>query len=176
MNVLITGRITKDVDGIYCAPVIFNSKVVKCNLDSRYDPHNTEVIRPFGDPELPVEGVWSYRGTVVVVNGGNELSLDEVKLTIKHSILRHNQAFERMRREIEAFENIEKSDVARRERIPDAVRLFVWQRDQGKCVKCRIVENLEFDHIIPVVKGGSNTERNIQLLCERCNRVKGATI
>lgn len=60
----------------------------------------------------------------------------------------------------------------RRKPIPDKVKMFVWQRDRGKCVKCGSPENLEFDHIIPVSKGGSDTERNIQLLCEKCNRVK----
>ena len=81
-----------------------------------------------------------------------------------------------VRREIEALENVERLDVARRARIPDSVRLFVWQRDQGKCVKCGRAEKLEFDHIIPVAKGGSDTERNIQLLCEQCNRAKGTDI
>jgi len=59
-----------------------------------------------------------------------------------------------------------------REVIPDDVKIYVWRRDQGKCVKCSGQTNLEYDHIIPVVKGGSNTERNLQLLCERCNRSK----
>lgn len=53
---------------------------------------------------------------------------------------------------------------------------FVWQRDRGQCVKCGSRERLEFDHIIPLVAGGSSTERNIQLLCETCNRSKGATV
>jgi len=59
-----------------------------------------------------------------------------------------------------------------RKPIPDDVKMFVWNRDNGKCVKCGSRENLEFDHIIPVSKGGSNTARNIQLLCEKCNRSK----
>ncbi|MGA2192481.1 MAG: HNH endonuclease [Nitrospirota bacterium] len=63
-----------------------------------------------------------------------------------------------------------------REALPPNVRMFVWRRDQGKCVQCGGNERLEFDHIIPVSKGGSNTERNIQLLCERCNRGKGTQI
>jgi len=64
----------------------------------------------------------------------------------------------------------------RRELIPEAVRSEVWNRDDGQCVKCGSNENLEFDHIIPVSKGGANTVRNIQLLCEKCNRGKGASI
>ncbi|MGG5505071.1 HNH endonuclease [Myroides odoratimimus] len=44
------------------------------------------------------------------------------------------------------------------------------------CVKCGSKNRLEFDHIIPYSEGGSNTYRNIQLLCENCNRVKSNKI
>lgn len=64
----------------------------------------------------------------------------------------------------------------RREVIRDDVKMYVWKRDGGGCVKCGSQEKLEFDHIIPVSKGGSNTARNIQLLCESCNRSKGDSI
>ena len=63
-----------------------------------------------------------------------------------------------------------------REPIPEAVRHEVWRRDQGRCVMCGSQENLEFDHIIPHSKGGADTARNIQLLCERCNRIKSDSI
>jgi hypothetical protein len=65
---------------------------------------------------------------------------------------------------------------ARRERISDAVQREVWNRDGGRCVKCGGQARLEFDHIIPVSQGGANTVRNLQLLCETCNRSKGASI
>ena len=56
------------------------------------------------------------------------------------------------------------------------VRREVWRRDNGRCAVCGSQERLEFDHIIPVAMGGGGTARNVQLLCERCNREKGATL
>lgn len=63
-----------------------------------------------------------------------------------------------------------------RPRIPESVRIEVWRRDGGKCAICGSRKNLEYDHIIPVSKGGSNTSRNIELLCEEHNRSKGANV
>ena len=60
--------------------------------------------------------------------------------------------------------------------IPERVRKEVWRRDGGRCVDCSSRERLEYDHIIPVSKGGSNTARNIELRCETCNRRKAAQI
>jgi hypothetical protein len=63
-----------------------------------------------------------------------------------------------------------------REAIPERVRNEVWRRDGGKCVDCDSRQRLEYDHIIPLSKGGANTPRNIELRCETCNRQKGARI
>jgi hypothetical protein len=119
---------------------------------------------------------WLYRNTVVVLNHPRRVLSAEEALQIKHAVLRREKGFRRMRREVEAFERLDAANEARRERIPDTVRLFVWQRDDGKCVTCGSRDKLEFDHIIPFADGGSSTERNVQLLCESCNRSKGRSV
>jgi hypothetical protein len=63
-----------------------------------------------------------------------------------------------------------------REHIPERVRNEVWRRDGGKCVECGSMLRIEFDHIIPISKGGSNTARNLRILCEECNRRKSDRI
>ena len=86
------------------------------------------------------------------------------------------KGFNKISKEVEAFERMAETETAKREKISDSVKLFVWQRDEGMCVKCGTKEKLEFDHIIPVVNGGSSTERNIQILCEPCNRSKNKNV
>ena len=181
MKIKVEGRITRVEDGIYRAPLKIgvgtSKKIYHYKIDSNsYSPDSAEPTRPLNESLMPPDGLWAYRDLLVNVKDSEGFTLDEIMLKIKHAVIGREKLFSRMRRELEAFENIKRLDTARRERIPDSVRLFVWQRDQGKCVRCGSTEKLEFDHIIPVTKGGSNTERNIQLLCEQCNRTKGATI
>jgi len=123
--------------------------------------------------------LWVYRHKVCRFATTEPESLRDTAidaLLIKHHVLRRERYYERVRREVEALENMEKLEGVSREPIPEPVRLFVWQRDRGQCVKCGSRERLEFDHIIPVATGGSSTDRNVQLLCESCNRSKGSTI
>lgn len=127
----------------------------------------------------PLLDWWAYRAIVLRVEpieSANTRNRDEHLLLIKQYVLRRERSVEKIRREVETLENCKVLEGAAREPIPEHVRLFVWRRDKGQCVKCGSRERLEFDHIIPVVAGGSNTERNIQLLCESCNRSKSATV
>ena len=64
----------------------------------------------------------------------------------------------------------------RRDPIPEDVKLIVWTRDGGACVRCGSREQLQFDHVIPVAKGGATTEANVQLLCQPCNLRKSDAI
>ncbi len=52
--------------------------------------------------------------------------------------------------------------------IPKEVKELVFARDSGRCALCQSDENLDYVHIIPLTKGGSNTSRNIQLACRQC--------
>ncbi len=101
---------------------------------------------------------------------------DDVRLLIKRAVLREERELARARQEVDALARFGDLPTASREVIPDGVRMFVWQRDGGACVRCGGREKLEFDHIIPVADGGSSTERNVQLLCEPCNRNKGRSV
>jgi tellurite resistance protein len=56
--------------------------------------------------------------------------------------------------------------------IPREVRQRVWQKYGGRCAECSATTYLEFDHIIPIARGGSNTDANVQLLCRTCNLKK----
>ena len=89
--------------------------------------------------------------------------LRETVLTLKSS-----QKEEKIKNELEL-------DLSR-ELIPTDVKNAVWNRDNGVCVECKSNKNLEFDHIIPFSKGGANTYRNLQLLCQECNRKKSNKI
>ena len=53
-------------------------------------------------------------------------------------------------------------------------RLFAEQA--GKCVYCAtgLGRSAHLDHIVPLAKGGTNTDDNVQLLCQFCNLSKGA--
>ncbi len=88
---------------------------------------------------------------------------------------REGQKGRRLKRAMALLEQGELSASAR-EPISDEVRAFVWNRDGGRCIRCGSQDRLEFDHIIPVALGGANTARNLQLLCEICNRSKGASV
>ena len=102
-----------------------------------------------------------------------ELSDEDVALLIWDRQRRQDSRLDRLRKIRDRSEEIE---FARRERIPDEVRAFVWERDAGRCVKCGSEDDLQFDHVIPVAKGGGNVAENVQILCGDCNRQKSDSI
>ena len=64
----------------------------------------------------------------------------------------------------------------RRGAIRPDVKQLVWVRDGGRCGTCGSTAELQFDHIIPVSRGGSSDSDNLQVLCGPCNRRKGVSV
>lgn len=60
--------------------------------------------------------------------------------------------------------------------IPPEIKAQVWRRDGGACIECGATHYLEFDHVIPLSRGGATSPGNLQVLCRSCNRAKGARI
>lgn len=61
--------------------------------------------------------------------------------------------------------------------IPARVKREVWERDGGRCTfvgtdghRCTCRERIEFDHRVPISKGGASTFENVRLLCRAHNQ------
>lgn len=75
-----------------------------------------------------------------------------------------------------------KSVAGQRALMTAKLREFIKQRDRYTCQKCDLsIEDepnllLEIDHVTPLARGGLTQEANLQTLCWRCNRSKGAKV
>lgn len=116
--------------------------------------------------------LWLYNENFYIIRG--HYSDDEIRLLILEESDKERIKFEKLRAK---FDDLTSDDLNySRPRIPEKVRIEIWRRDGGKCARCGSRVNLEYDHIVPISKGGSNTARNIELLCEKHNRSKSNNV
>ncbi|MCA9868559.1 MAG: HNH endonuclease [Anaerolineales bacterium] len=108
-------------------------------------------------------GIWSYNGLFHLVDSWVET--DGRREVFKFKLVAVDD---------ETFTSDQQSgDLESTRLIPSAVKVAVWRRDGGKCVRCGATDNLHFDHVIPYAKGGTSLRaENIQLLCARHNLAK----
>jgi hypothetical protein len=112
-------------------------------------------------------GIWTYNGVFHLVDAWQER--DDHRMVCKFKLV----AVE----DDDDFTQPVRLTAPRRRIIPAQVKLEVWQRDGGRCVKCGANDELHFDHVLPYSKGGtSETADNVQLLCARHNLLKSAHI
>lgn len=123
------------------------------------EPHKIKVY------EKIKEGIWTYKGyfnlveAKIIYTGTRNVfkfylqPVEVKKLTKKAVIIPHTRL------------------------IPTEVKIEVWKRDKGKCVKCGATINLHYDHDLPYSKGGTSyTAKNVRILCMKCNLEKGGKI
>jgi len=109
-----------------------------------------------------------------VSSAGNSSYSSEIKLDIQNL-----NKFVVYLSEIIKFKN---SVAGQRSLMTSVLREKIKRRDNYTCQKCSLSTKteknllLEIDHVIPLSKGGITSDENLQTLCWRCNRSKGAKI
>jgi hypothetical protein len=108
-------------------------------------------------------GIWAFNGNFLLVDSWQEK--DGPRKVFKFKL--------ELTDEVQISSSAGQHELEHDRIIPSAVKLVVWKRDKGRCVKCGETKNLHFDHDIPYSKGGSSADaKNIQLLCARHNLQK----
>ena len=161
------------------ATLIMESRCYQAILDDAEFWRKTEVepqllgkFIGLRDGTKTVQKQYIFQNCAYTIKG--KFTPEQEKLLIQDDFDSERRKFERLRNKFNLAQHTEpRTD---RTGIPEDVRIAVWRRDNGRCVRCNSRERLEYDHIVPVSRGGSNTVRNIELLCEACNRSKGANI
>ena len=109
------------------------------------------------------QGIWSYNGVFHLVDAWRENSGERRVFKFRLEAVEGDEDFS------QPVDSVRE----RRRVIPTAVKLEVWRRDGGKCVVCGAADELHFDHVVPISRGGTSTvAENIQLLCARHNLEK----
>lgn len=137
-----------------------SSIVIPYNDDSYFEPTD---LSGYGARLLVLEGT-GPRGFVI------EMERQSIGITHPfHPKIRVFGLYANSRESRDGFTNVGK----RRSKVPPKLRYFIFKRDKFKCVRCGRTSNdgfpLEIDHVIPVSKGGSNDQVNLQTLCSECN-------
>lgn len=147
----------------YAAKRMTRDEFKEMKARSKSDPVNYGTFRGLN--------YWRYEDRWYSDNEG--LTSSEVKALVKSRELRSRKRVDEAKASAVAGRV---PDGSLRESIASSVRQEVWDRDGGKCQKCGAKTNLQFDHVIPVSLGGANSAANLQILCESCNRLKGASL
>lgn len=159
------GKVPKEVDQPMMLPsgtLTENGKFYQAALNYK----STGIAKTIKVYEKIKDGIWVYNGYFRLTDAWIEQ--DAVRDVFKFKL-------EMIEEEcpVKNLDSPSDLELEHNRLIPTPVKVEVWKRDKGKCVKCGSNINLHYDHIIPFSKGGaSTTAANIQLLCAKCNLKK----
>ena len=131
--------------------------------------------RELGFEEVDLSDTWYPRFVFQYVSAGGNASTENV-------IVMDTPNLEAMVNYLNDRIRWEKSVAHQRALMTRALRNSILARDNPTCQQCGVSLKdephllLEVDHIVPVSKGGLTATDNLQTLCWRCNRTKGAKV
>jgi 5-methylcytosine-specific restriction endonuclease McrA len=123
-----------------------------------------------------LQRLWFFSNFLLYVNRQcrSEKDYEHIKLKVEEHVLERGDEYQKLINKIDRLRQISSNRLQiNRKQIPDHVLAFVLQRDLNKCVICGDDSNLQFDHILPVSKGGNNEPQNLRILCQQCNQSRG---
>lgn len=140
-----------------------NGKFYQAAQEYKLTGSPPEIVRVY---QKIMDGVWVYNGAFRLVDSWKE------KVSRRHAFkFRLEQADEA------DFHKIGDMELPHNRVIPSPIKLEVYVRDKGQCVKCGATNNLHFDHDFPFSKGGTSIlAANVRLLCARHNLEKSDKI
>lgn len=116
--------------------------------------------------EKLMTGVWSKKGLFELID-----------YKLKSDGTRNVYLFKLRLSDDQENNEVHKVDLEHSRLIPSEVKMKVYKRDKGICVLCKSKKNIHFDHDLPFSLGGSSlTEKNIRILCAKCNLAKSNKI
>lgn len=128
-----------------------------------------------GFKEIDLSDVYYPRFKFLYVSAGGNSSI-ETNITLDLDNL--SNFIEYLSEQIKFKKSIE----GQRALMTPKLRAYIKERDNYTCQHCGISIKdephllLEIDHIVPISKGGMTSENNLQTLCWKCNRSKGAKV
>lgn len=160
----------KEFDQPYSHPsgILTQNGLFRFAIDSAKKNGDFPLVKAY---EKLQSGIWTYRGLFEMrdyayLEKGNRKVFEfvltvtdqDLQIATQHKVVKH-------------------FDLEQTRQIPGKIKLAVFKRDAGQCVKCGAKDNLHFDHILPYSKGGTSlNEANIQILCARHNLEKSASL
>jgi hypothetical protein len=142
-----------------------NGKFVETIKKYKKGEDNAELVRVY---EKIKPGIWSFVGLFELIDYNYIKSKRENRKVFKFKLKVTDKASPKTKAKIKIITDLEHTRM-----IPASIKLEVWKRDKGQCVKCGSKDNLHFDHMLPFAKGGTSLlAQNIQLLCARHNLQK----
>ncbi len=137
--------------------------------------HRERVIRELGFKPIDLSDLYFPVYTFQYISaGGNSSSKCPIQLNVPNL-----DRFVIYLSELVKFRN---SVAGQRALMTSRLREEIKHRDNFTCKICNLSVTqeknllLEIDHIVPLSKGGITSHENLQVLCWRCNRSKGAKI